>query len=93
VALVKEQTCNKCGWVAFGVTRQFAEDAVKSFNEHYASLSAEQQEDFYGGRGSSIKNYECCFYCGGPYTNFRNAKLGDAPNGVTLQSIIMEDQT
>lgn len=88
---MKTRTCLKCGWVAFGVTREHAEQDVKKFNEYFATLSKEKQDEFYGGTGSSIVNYERCMLCNGPHTNFRDSKPGDYPEGCTLNPIIVED--
>ncbi len=54
--------CKHCGWIHFAVTRAYAEDEVKRFNEYYDSGPPEVQELF--GRRSSIKNYEHCGLCG-----------------------------
>jgi len=83
-------TCNKCGTVAFGVTREFAEAEVKRFNEYYEKLSPQKQQDYYGGTKSSLRQYERCG-CGNPHTNFRAFKEGDCPDGCTLGPIIRED--
>jgi hypothetical protein len=84
------RTCLKCGWVAFGVTRAHAEEEVKKFNEYFSTLSKETQEEFYGGTGSSIKQYERCMLCSGSHTNFREGLPGDCPEGCTLNPIIVE---
>lgn len=39
------RTCNKCNWVHFGVTREFAEEGVNSFNKMYNKLSKQDQEE------------------------------------------------
>lgn len=83
-------TCKACGWVAFGVTREFAEEAVKRFNDYYGLLSPEKQRDYYGGHNASIRDYERCISCGNEFTNFRNAVDGDCPYGCTLNPIIMK---
>ena len=84
------RTCKKCGWVAFAVTRQYAEDGVSRFNEFIDAADAETKV-MYGNRRSSIKSYERCFFCSGPHTNFRDSAPSDAPDGVTMQPIIVED--
>lgn len=90
---MKTVTCNKCGWVHFQVSRNHAEAEYKRFNEYYDALSKQEQEDYYGGHGSSIKNYEHCHgICGGSYKNFRDSKEGDCPNGVTMNPIIDRDE-
>lgn len=83
------RTCLKCGTVYFGVTREFAKDEVERFNAYFATLAKKEQDDYYGGKGSSIKTYENC-YCGSSHTNFRDFKPGDCPDGVTMSPIIVE---
>lgn len=84
------RTCNKCGWVHFAVTRGAAEAEVELFNSYYATLTPEKQQDYYGGKTSSIKNYEHCFFCSNIFTNFRVFKPGDCPDGCTISPIIEE---
>lgn len=55
--------CKHCGWQHFAVTRAYAEDEVKRFNEYYDTLTALEQMAFYGGRKSSIRKYEHCNLC------------------------------
>lgn len=82
------RTCKKCGWVAFGVTRDFAEKEVARFNTYFDTLTREEQLGYYAGKGSSIAIYEKCLSCGGSYTNFRDSVPGDCPIGCTLSPII-----
>ena len=86
-----ERTCNKCGWVHFAVSREFAENEVKRFNDYFNTLTEDKQQKYYGGKSSSIKHYEHCSLCGNPYTNFRESEEDDCPIGVTLGPIIKED--
>lgn len=88
---MKERTCNNCGWVHFAVTRQHAEEEVKRFNEFFDTLTEEKQQQFYGGKHSTIAQYEHCFLCGNTYKDFRDAKEEDCPIGVTLGPIIGEE--
>jgi len=83
-------TCNKCGWVHMAVTRKFAEEQVTEFNTFYASLSFDEQMQFYRGSCSSIKSYERCFFCGQTEGDFRKAKDRDCPVGCTIQPTIWE---
>jgi len=85
---VTDLTCKKCGWVHFGISREYAESEIKSFNQYFDSLSKEKQEQCYGGRKNSIEQYEHCFFCGNTYQDFRPAVKGDCPDGVTMQPII-----
>lgn len=87
------KTCNKCGWVHFAVSRKHAEDEVTKFNEYFDTLSKKEQDEFYSGKGSSIRQYEHCMLCDGSYTNFRDSKYGDCPDGCTINPIISEDKT
>ena len=86
---MSERTCLKCGWVAFGVTRLHAEAEVRRFNLYFDTLS-QAVKDSFGGKPSSVGLYERCLRCGGPHTNFRDAKPGDAPDGVTMSPIITD---
>lgn len=88
----KTVTCQSCGWVHFEVSRQYAEDEVKSFNEYFDGLTAEQQQDFYNGKKSSVQNYERCMSCGGHYSNFRDSRVGDYPDGCTINPIIVRTE-
>lgn len=83
------RTCNRCGWVHFGVTLEYAEAEVARFNAYYYSLSEDEQRSDYGGHPSSITHYERCMQCGNPYTDFREAKETDCPKGVTLNPILL----
>ena len=80
------RTCNRCGWVAFGVTRAFAEAEVERFNAFYQSSPPEVRE-CYGGP-SSVAHYECCNRCGNGYTGFHDSVKGDCPADCTLNPII-----
>ena len=84
-----ERTCLKCGWVAFGVTRLFAESEVRDFNVYFAEQT-QAVKDSFGGKPSSVELYERCRRCGGPHTDFRDAVPGDAPDGVTMSPIIVD---
>jgi len=85
---VQERTCNKCGWVAFGVSRGYARLQVKTFNEYYDALPVDKQQSYYGGRKASIEDYESC-HCGNSYINFRPAVDADSPIGCTLNPILL----
>lgn len=85
------RTCLKCGWVHFGVTRQHAEDEVSRFNTYFDTLDQDGKDSF-GNKKSSIRHYERCFFCSGPWTNFRPYLEGDCPEGVTIQPIIVEQE-
>lgn len=79
--------CKKCKWVYFFVSRQYAENEVKKFNEYFETLSDDKKKDYYGGKGSNIKSYEFC-HCGESYKNFRDALNSEVPSGSTVSPII-----
>ena len=80
-------TCVNCGWVHMGISREKAQAEVDSFNEWF-NLQPPEVQDSYGGKPSSIRLYEGCFHCG--KKDFRETKIGDCPNGVTIQPVIVE---
>lgn len=84
-------TCNKCGRVAFGVTREHAENEVINFNKYFNSLTEKEKQDYYHNRPATISLYEICTQCGNSYKDFRDYKPGDCPNGVTISPIIEEN--
>ena len=84
---MKTVTCNKCGWVWFQVSREHAVKQVAEFNIYFESLSKQEQNDYYGGRGAVLERYESC-WCGNSYKNFRDSKPGDCPDGCTISPII-----
>lgn len=88
IGALQERACLACGWVHFGVSREYAESEVARFNAFYEKADAETKA-CYGGP-SSISNYEHCMRCGGSWTNFREAREGDCPDGCTLNPIICE---
>jgi hypothetical protein len=82
------RTCNQCGWVAFGVTRELAETQVARFNKFYLAQPPAVQHCYSGP--SSIAHYECCTRCGNEHENFRDSVEGDCPDGCTISPIIVE---
>jgi succinate dehydrogenase/fumarate reductase-like Fe-S protein len=87
-SIFKPVICLHRKWVAFEVSRKYAEKEVKNFNTYYDNLPFSTQQDFYGGKKSSIKQYERCMLCGTCYHNFRRAKKNEIPLGSTLNPII-----
>lgn len=85
-------TCNHCGWVHFKVSRFEAEQSVEKFNQYYNTLTSEEQQNYYRGRKSYIKDYEHCDFCGGRYDNFRPFQKDDCPEGCTIGPIIQESE-
>jgi hypothetical protein len=85
-------TCDNCGWVHVAYTREAAEEAVKSFNDYFDTLSEEKQNDYYGGEGASLeKSYLYCFSCRDKESKFHKSKPGDCPDGCTIQPVICEE--
>lgn len=80
--------CSNCGWIHFQVSRKKAEEEVEKFNQYFESLSVENQEEYYGGRKSSISSYEHCFRCGTYHQEAVVAKEEEVPYGSTLQPLI-----
>lgn len=87
---LKCRTCKSCGWVYFGVSREYAENEVKKFNRYFKKLSLKDRKDYYGNKPANILPYETC-WCGNSYTNFKKSKKNDCPNGVTMSAIIVEN--
>lgn len=80
--------CPECNWVAFRVTRKYAERQVKRFNDYFATLTKQRQDEYYGGKGSSIKSYERCFRCGASHKKAKVALGTEVPMGSTIQPMI-----
>jgi hypothetical protein len=70
------------------MTRQEAQESVDRFNAYYETLTEEKKQDYYGGKSSTIANYEWC-WCGNK--EFRPFKEGDCPEGVTIGPVIYEN--
>jgi hypothetical protein len=83
--MTKSVVCTKCEWTYFAVTKAYAEAQVKEFNDYYNRLTEEEQISYYGGKPSSIDNYESC-HCGNK--EFREGST--APEGSTIDPIIWE---
>lgn len=80
--------CGSCGWVHFEVSRQYAEDEVKTFNEFYETLDKEEKLMYYGNEGAKISNYESCDRCGASYKNFYEGNNDFLLSGHTIGPII-----
>lgn len=88
--------CNKCGWAAFGVTKDFVEKSTTEFIEYYDALEEDKQKDYYGDKKVTKENlverYSHCFNCGGSYLNFHQEMSDDKiPDGCTIQGIQILD--
>jgi len=81
-------TCMKCGWVHMLVSREFAEESVRTFNDFYNTLSVRDQLAYYSGRKADISEYERCFRCGSTEP-MRPEKPGDCPIGCTIQPTVL----
>lgn len=86
------RSCNGCNWVGFPVSREFALGEVIKFNNYFSTLSPEQQETYYRGKGATIGDYEFCRRCGTSHTNFRVTTPEEVPFGSTVNPIIFEGE-
>ncbi len=79
--------CNNCSWLHMEVSREFAENAVKEFNDYYNNNA--KARDFWNSP-ASLNTYEQCNHCGQSYKNFREAYETDGPKsgGFTIGPII-----
>jgi hypothetical protein len=80
-------TCNRCGRVHFVVTRAYAEEQVKQYNEFLRTLDDEERKH-YPRPPAFVSDYERCDMCGASYLDFRPFREGDCPMGCTLGPII-----
>lgn len=80
--------CKSCKWVHFEVSKEYMENEVSRFNKYFYSLPLKKRKEYYGNKPSSFDNYTKCFFCSGPYTNFRKAKKEEIPYGSTMQPIL-----
>lgn len=86
VVTPRSVTCTECGWVSYAVTRAEAESEVARINAHLATLSPEYRR-YWAPEGSTLASY-VCLKCGG--SDFRPARTGDCPNGVTFNPVVWE---
>lgn len=79
--------CKKDGWQHFAVTRKYAEEQVKTFNDWYEKQSQDIKR-MYGGP-SRLEDYSCQL-CGG--TDFREFIIGIDKQlyGSTIGPVIYE---
>lgn len=88
--------CKKCGWVHFGVPRAYVDEQNKIMLTYMKSISWQVRKKCYGfSKMKDYKpyNYERCFFCSGPYKNFRKAKKAEIPYGSTIQPILHYKET
>ena len=69
--------CPRCGPVHNGISEADAAEAVLDTNAYLATLTKEEQEQWYGGKTISINRYMQCFYCGCPSNDFLPVNRGD----------------
>jgi hypothetical protein len=92
-------TCNNCGWVHFGVSREYVEKQTQEFGDYWDAADKETKESFWSRavrgpmpdlfpRAEHALGYTKCQRCRGSYTNFRESKEGDCPNGCTIGPIL-----
>ena len=55
--------CSSCGTVHFSVSRAEAEENIRTFNQMYATLSAEERSTLYDGKQASLNDYLFCDNC------------------------------
>ena len=89
---MKNLTCNKCNWISFGIPRATCLDEIERFNTYFETLTPEQQQEYYGGKKSSIENYNKCHKCGGSHTDFRPTTEAEAAKifGSTTNPILVD---
>ena len=84
--------CCKCDWVHFGLSKSEIETEIETFNIYYKTLTKEKQDSYYGGKESSIEQYQSCFRCGNTYEDFEDASPDKIPEGSTIQPIMIYEQ-
>jgi len=85
-------TCNRCGWVHFAVTREYAETESAKFMAYYETLTPEQRENYGKPPINPMPQYERCFSCGQTDGDFRLSNPDDCPRGCTIQPVIWEQE-
>lgn len=87
------RTCNNCGWVHFGVSKEH----VQKWEDEWKELCLTKPEEWLACYGikdrtpPSSKLYYECFLCRGSYKNFRESQPEDCPGGCTIQPILFEE--
>jgi hypothetical protein len=96
-------TCNNCGWVHVGVTAKYVLEQTASFGDYWDAADEHTRSSFWNEevrgpmpdfypRNEHADGYRKCLRCGGIYTNFRDFKEGDCPEGCTIGPILMREQ-
>ncbi len=79
----------RCGWQHFGVTRAYATEQVRLFNEFYEAATPGTKRN-YGGPAELTRDYETCHSCG-KVGEFRPTTKDDAVlEGSTISPVIYE---
>lgn len=84
---MKTVVCTKCNWTSFAVTKEYAENEIKKFNDYFYSLTERERIELFGNKPSSIESYKCMF-CGGE--QFKDGNT--ARNGSTIGPVIYEEK-
>ncbi len=79
-------TCNRCGRVSFAISKEAALRNIEQFNSMVAKQPAGGP---YEGARSDLSRYRC-IGCGNN-KEFRKAVPGDAPAGVTVNPVIVNE--
>lgn len=80
--VVVEVKCPRCGWVHAAIPLHHAEQTVRDENADRmrAGLKAT----------ATVSRYLKCFRCGGDTGSFLPATEGDAPDGCTLEPVVVD---
>jgi rubredoxin len=87
---VEYVSCNKCGWVHLGVSREEAIEQVNAFNFYFDSLKEEERIQYYGNTPASIEEYSACSRCGNDWKDFRRTLPEEVPDGSTIGAILFD---
>jgi hypothetical protein len=80
--VLEEVKCPRCGWVHVAIPRHHAEQSVRDENAERLRAGAEAT--------AAVSRYFRCFRCGGDTCAFVPATEADAPNGCTLQAVVID---
>lgn len=80
--VLEEVKCPGCGWVHAAIPLHHAEQTVRDENAERQRAGAEAT--------AAVSRYFRCFRCGGDTRAFVPATEADAPNGCTLQPVVID---
>lgn len=87
------RTCKKCGWVHFGVSKQYAKDQSRRFVSWHERQPTDVQECY--GK-TTLKDlyitYLTCQLCQNSWRNFRPFEERDCPIGCTFGPIVYKEE-